>query len=108
MGVQLHHECMLGNTPINWALAYSQGDGIRDRGRSTGGEFTARVEAFPLGTFTNNGRASETDMERERTPKILIGLAYDHNANAVQDRGNWGTTCYLLPEAYKPSSPMLH
>ena len=92
IGVQLHHEFMLGNTPINWALAYSQGDGIRDRGSSTGGEFTARLEAMPLGAFTNYGRASETDLERERTPKILIGLAYDHNANAVQDRGNWGTT----------------
>jgi len=91
MGVQLHHSLLLGNMPLHWALAYSQGDGIRDRGRSTGGEFTARVEAFPLGTFTNNGRTTETDMERERTPKILIGLAYDHNANGFQDRGSWGT-----------------
>lgn len=90
VGVQLHHSFNAGKTRFNWALCYSQGDGIIYQGPGNGGDVTARVEFLPLGVFTNKGDQYEADLARERTLKLLLGVTYDKNESAFQDRGQWG------------------
>jgi hypothetical protein len=51
---------------------------------------TARVEALPLGVFTNKGHQFESDLAREKQLKLLVGATYDLNMHAFQDRGQWG------------------
>lgn len=90
VGVQLHHHFNMGGARFNWALCYSQGDGIIYQGPSNGGDVTARVEALPLGVFTNKGHQYEGDLAREQSLKMLLGITFDKNMSAFQDRGQWG------------------
>lgn len=89
-GIQLHHKFMLGKVQVKWALAVSQGDGIRGSGFGKGADYTARVDFLPLGKFKKKGDYVEADIYREEKPKISIGATYDYNQSASFDRGQWG------------------
>ncbi|QED37597.1 porin [Antarcticibacterium arcticum] len=90
MGLQLHHSLNLGpNFLIREAFAFSQGEGRNISTGNLGGyQYTGRIEALPLGDFSDYTGA---DLSREETPKLAVGFTYDHNANAVRTRSNSGT-----------------
>lgn len=90
MGMQLHHSIELGtNFLIREAFAFSQGEGRNVTTGNLGGyQYTGRVEALPFGDFSDYTGA---DLSREQTPKLSVGLTYDHNSNAVRTRSNSGT-----------------
>jgi len=63
---------------------------------SLGGlHYSGRLEILPFGEFTNKGDYFESDLERESTPKIMIGLTYSYNDNAVRQSA---TRDYLVDE----------
>lgn len=90
MGMQLHHSIELGtNFLIREAFAFSQGEGRNVTTGNLGGyQYTGRVEALPFGDFSDYTGA---DLSREQTPKLSVGLTFDHNSNAVRTRSNSGT-----------------
>ncbi|HSP82156.1 MAG TPA: porin [Gillisia sp.] len=90
MGMQLHHSIELGtNFLIREAFAFSQGEGRNVTTGNLGGyQYTGRLEALPFGDFSDYTGA---DLSREQTPKLSVGLTYDHNSNAVRTRSNSGT-----------------
>ena len=90
MGFQLHHHFNLGKKMvIKEAIAVSQGEGRNVTSGNLGGyQFTSRIEVLPFGKFDDYSGA---DLKREATPKLGIGVSYDHNANAVKTRSNSGS-----------------
>lgn len=89
-GVQLRHKWTAGNFVVKEALAFSQGEGLNQKGWSQGHGVTARLDLFPMGEFTNKGDYVGADVYREETPKLAIGLTYDLNIDAQRERGQMG------------------
>lgn len=52
--------------------------------------YTAKVELFPLGAFTNSGSTFEGDLKRETSPKVLLSAVYHHNDKATRSQGTMG------------------
>ena len=95
-GIQLRHTSDLGNNFVmREKIAVSQGEGRNvTQGNEGGLQFTGRVEFLPLGNFTSKGDYSSSDLKREVAPKLMIGLTYDYNDDAVKTRSNLGN--YML------------
>lgn len=91
-GIQLRHKSKSGSMVINQAVALSMGEGrnIIIENPLGGYEVTGRVEFLPFGSFTNKGDYFGSDLEREKSPKLSIGLTGDFNSDAVRQRGNLG------------------
>lgn len=96
VGIQLRHETNLGGK--FWTrekIAISQGEGRNvTQGNEGGLQYTGRVEFLPFGKFASKGDYSQGDLKREQTPKLMVGLTYDYNNNAVKTRSNLGS--YML------------
>lgn len=92
IGLQLHHKINLGeNFVIKEKMALSQGEGRNISVGNIGGlQYTGRIEFLPFGEFTNGGDYSQSDLEREKTPKLMLGAVYDFNEDAVKTRSNMG------------------
>ena len=95
MGIQFRNKLKFGSIVTRQALAISQGEGRnrtnkKDPNPSTGFEYTGRLEVLPLGEFTGKGDYFSSDLKREETPKVSIGITYDVNQNAARERGNLG------------------
>lgn len=106
MGIQFRNKHMLGGMVFKEAVAISQGEGRnRTVGNQGGLEYTGRVEFLPMGEFTRKGDYVSSDLEREATPKLAIGLTFDHNANAARERGNLGS--YVADTAYNSLQTVL-
>lgn len=90
IGLQLHHKIDLGNNIVmKEKFALSQGEGRNITVGNIGGlQYTGRVELLPFGEF--EGDYSGSDLEREQTPKLMLGAVYDFNNNAVKTRSNQG------------------
>jgi len=93
IGFQLkHHFTISKHFIVEEIFALSQGEGRNVVTGNLGGhEYTGRVELLPFGKFTDKGDYSGSDLKREQTPKLAIGLTYDHNNNAVKTRSNQGS-----------------
>ena len=93
IGFQLrHHFTISKNFVIKEIFALSQGEGRNVVTGNLGGhQYTGRIELLPMGNFTSKGDYSGSDLKREQTPKLAIGVSYDHNNNAVKTRSNQGT-----------------
>jgi phosphate-selective porin OprO/OprP len=52
--------------------------------------YTAKVELFPLGAFTNSGSTFEGDLKRETSPKVLLSAVYHYNDKAIRSQGTLG------------------
>ncbi|WP_274474123.1 porin [Mangrovimonas aestuarii] len=93
VGIQLRHHFTLGNQfLIREIIAISQGEGRNIVSGNIGGyEYTGRLEFLPFGKFTGKGDYSSSDLEREQTPKLALGVTYDFNNDAVRSRGNQGS-----------------
>ena len=93
MGFQLrHHFTISDHFVVKEIFALSQGEGRNVVTGNLGGhQYTGRIELLPMGNFTGNGDYSASDLKREQTPKLAIGVTYDHNNNAVRNRSNQGS-----------------
>lgn len=76
---------------IKEKLTISQGEGRNQIVGFNGAfDYTFHVELFPFGKFKSKGEFVGAAIKRESTPKLAIGLSYDHNRNAARERGQLG------------------
>jgi hypothetical protein len=97
IGVWLMYHFNTGQSVWKQAVSVSKGEGRslfleNPAPIDHGLDYTARIEYLPFGGFTNKGDYSGSDLEREATPKLSLGLTYDYNQNAVKSRGQLGST----------------
>jgi phosphate-selective porin OprO/OprP len=90
-GIQLYHSS--GTSFVfKQAIALSMGEGrnvIIDNPYN-GHQITARVEFLPMGEFTGGGDYFGSDLRREKSPKLSVGISGDVNKKAARTRGNLG------------------
>ncbi|SNR53052.1 porin [Lutibacter flavus] len=93
MGIQLrHHFNLTDKFVVKEIFSIAQGEGRNITSGNIGGhQYTGRVEFLPMGNFTSGGDYSGSDLKREKTPKLALGVSYDHNNNAVKNRSNQGS-----------------
>lgn len=89
-GLQLRHHSKLGEMLIREMASVSIGEGKNFTGSSNGNDYTARVEILPFGSFAGKGDYVCSDLKREKTPKLAIGVTYDYNDKAVFEGGQLG------------------
>jgi hypothetical protein len=89
LGIQLRHNSDLGgNFLMREKFSISQGEGRNvTEGNEGGLQYTARLEFLPMGAFKSKGDYSQSDLKRETTPKLMVGLTYNYNQDAVRERG---------------------
>jgi phosphate-selective porin OprO/OprP len=93
LGMQLRHHFKLSeNFIVKEIFAISQGEGRNiTKGNLGGHQYTGRVEVLPFGNFKSKGDYRGADLEREESPKLLVGVVYDINNDAVKSRSNMGS-----------------
>ena len=93
LGVQLrHHFNITDNFVVKEILSVAQGEGRNITTGNLGGhQYTGRIELLPMGNFESSGDYKGADLKRESSPKLALGVSYDHNANAVKNRSNQGS-----------------
>ncbi|WP_370090065.1 porin [Ekhidna sp.] len=90
VGIQLRHKSAGDKFRQILAISMGQGRNVTDRNPSEGYQITGRLEFLPMGSFTGKGDYFGSDLKREPTPKLSIGITGDLNTNAVRERGNLG------------------
>ncbi|HAT63305.1 MAG TPA: porin, partial [Flavobacteriaceae bacterium] len=97
IGMQLRHHANLGGDfIIREKVAISQGEGRNiTEGNEGGLQYTGRLEFLPFGLFKSNGDYFQADLAREASPKLMIGVTYDLNQDAVKTRSNLGSYMFL-------------
>ncbi|CDF80432.1 phosphate-selective porin O and P [Formosa agariphila KMM 3901] len=79
------------NFSYNIKTAISTGEGRNwTKLPETGLAYTARLELYPFGAFTDNGTFFEGDIAREPTPKLMLSGVYHYNEGARRTRGTLG------------------
>ena len=64
------------------------GEGRNITANNVGGyEYTGHLEYLPLGEFASKGEYFGSDLKRESSPKLAIGVTYDFNDNATREQG---------------------
>ena len=93
LGIQFRHHFKLSeNFIVKEIFAISQGEGRNiTKGNLGGHQYTSRVEVLPFGNFKSKGDYKGADLDREETPKLLVGVVYDVNNDAVKTRSNMGS-----------------
>ena len=92
MGLQLKHKLKIGKSLVKSTIALTQGEGRNVTEGNFGGScYTFHVDFLPMGDFTSKGDYVGSDVKREKTPKLAVGLTYDLNQNAVRERGQNGS-----------------
>lgn len=91
-GLQMRYKFNLSKKfVVKETFAISQGEGRNvSKGNLGGHKYTARIDLLPFGNFKSDGDYSGDDIEREKKPKLLVGVAYDYHNNSVKTRGNTG------------------
>ena len=89
LGIQLRHKTKLGGDFLmREKLSVSQGEGRNvSEGNEGGLQYTGRLEFLPFGTFISKGDYSQSDLKREKKPKLMVGFTYNYNQDAVRERG---------------------
>ena len=93
LGIQLRHQIIfLKNIILREKFALSQGEGRNITSGNLGGhQYTGRLEFLPLGAFTGDSEYVQSDLKREQTPKLMLGVTYDYNNDAVKTKSNQGS-----------------
>lgn len=93
VGVHLKHETKIGGQfLIKETGVISLGEGRNVTAANDDGFcYTGRIEMLPFGEFTKEGDYVGSDVEREKKPKLAIGVTYDYNDNARRSRGQLGS-----------------
>jgi hypothetical protein len=92
LGIQIHHSS--GSSFVfkqAFAVSLGQGRNVVIDNPYGGHQFTGRLEFLPMGEFTGGGDYFGSDLKREKSPKLSIGISGDLNQKAVRNRGNLGT-----------------
>ncbi len=90
-GLQLRGKYSVGNVIIAPTFAISQGEGRNITSSNFGGyDYTFHLDFLPFGGFASKGDYVSSDLEREPTPKLSIGVTYDYNDGAVRQGGQLG------------------
>lgn len=89
-GLQLYYNNHFENFYFVLRGAISSGEGRNFNSSDRGLAHTVRLELLPLGRFTNNGDYFEGDLEREKKPKVSLGVTYSDNNNATRTGGQLG------------------
>jgi phosphate-selective porin OprO/OprP len=102
-GVQYRLKQRVGAMPLTIAGAITTGEGrnITADNVETGMAYTARVEFYPLGSFTNKGDYFSADLEREPEGKLAIGGSYCYNQNTNRSAGQLGKFVTVTDTARK-------
>ncbi len=92
IGVQIRHDNKVGtNGILKKMFSISMGEGRDIIAANTGGyDYTYRLEYLPFGKFASKGDYFGSDLKREESPKLAIGLTYDVNKGAARQRGQLG------------------
>lgn len=92
VGAQIHHKMDFNGFVVKEMGALSMGEGRNRTASNKGGlEYTGRVELLPFGEFKSKGDYVGSDVYRELSPKLAIGLTYDKNYQASLERSNLGS-----------------
>ena len=93
IGVQFIHKNKIGGQGLmKKVFSISMGEGRDIIAQNTGGyDFTYRLEYLPFGAFESKGDYFSSDLKRESSPKLAIGVTYDVNKNAARQRGQLGS-----------------
>jgi phosphate-selective porin OprO and OprP len=76
---------------VNLTGALSIGEGRNMVIDNIGGyDYTIRAEYLPFGQFEDDGDYFGSDLEREPSPKLSVGLTYDYNDGASRTGGQLG------------------
>ncbi len=99
MGVQLHGKISSGSFIIKPKFAFSMGEGRSVSQPNEGGFcYTGRVDFLPLGEFEGKkGDYVLSDLKRQASPKIAIGITYNLNDDAVRQQGQLGS--YVIDDS---------
>ena len=91
-GLQMRYKFNLSKKfVVKKTFAISQGEGRNvSKGNLGGHQYTAKIDLLPFGNFKSDGDYVGNDIEREKKPKLLVGVAYDYNNDSVKTRGNTG------------------
>ncbi|MEQ6167036.1 porin [Ekhidna sp. MALMAid0563] len=105
VGVQLRHKSANDKFRQIFAISMGQGRNVIARNPVEGYQVTGRLEFLPMGSFTGKGDYFGSDIKREPTPKLSIGISGDLNTNAVRSRGNLGgfVTVSETDDSYLPT-----
>lgn len=96
-GIQLRHKNKMGDFVVKEIFSFSMGEGRNIIDNNVGGyDYTGRIEILPMGEFTGKGDYFGSDLKREPSPKLAIGLTYDFNDEAGRQRGQLGDYLDIL------------
>lgn len=84
----------LGNRPLTVRGNVTSGDGRNATVGDAGLAYTARIDWLPLGPFAGNGAFSESDLKREPSARVALGVAYSRNDDAIRVGGQTGQTLF--------------
>jgi phosphate-selective porin OprO and OprP len=94
MGIQLMNETKLNKKfVLKQTVAISQGEGRDVTAGSFGGhDYTFRVDMLPFGEFyKGKDDYVGSALHYYKKPKLMVGVTYDINQNAVRTNGNLGS-----------------
>jgi phosphate-selective porin OprO and OprP len=99
VGFHLRHKTKLGEKFVtNEIVCITMGEGRNVTSKNDDGYcYTGRFEMLPFGEFTNKGDYSGSDLEREQTSKLSVGVTYDYNDDARRTRGQLGS--FIVPDS---------
>ncbi|MDW7690269.1 porin [Flammeovirgaceae bacterium SG7u.111] len=95
LGLQLRHHFNIGEFVVREILSVSRGEGKNFSNNKEGVShegygYTGRLEFLPFGKFSGKGDYSGSDLAREKTPKLSVGVSFDYNDNAIRAQGQRG------------------
>ena len=92
IGFQLRHKHAIGSQGVlKEAFSLSTGEGRDVIITNIGGyDYTFRLEYLVFGEFTSKGDYFSSDLKREKSPKLAVGVTYDFNDGAGKQRGQLG------------------
>jgi len=71
--------------------AITSGEGRNSTKSDKGLNYTGRVEVLPFGKFTGDNEDWEGDLEREKSPKLVLAAGYNYNVNSMRTGGTLGS-----------------
>ena len=95
IGVWFIHDSQYGNVVLREIFSITKGEGTDliysdDEHVFSGLDYTMRLEILPFGYFTNHGDYIQSDLIREKKPKLALGFTFDFNNNAIKSNGQKG------------------
>lgn len=95
IGLQILNEWNIGDFTIRENIAWTHGEGVNQKSILDGGyAYSGRIELYPFGLFAKSGETYEMDLQKEKSPKLLIGASAFYNDNAHRERGILGKSLY--------------